>query len=67
MIIIDDIRLVIEIMRTIGFDWFGGWTYRAVKLKPLGYGVIRGWIVHQRFQGAFTGKVNYADWILLVV
>ena len=42
MIIIADIRLVIEIMRIVGSYWLGGWTYRVVKLNPLGYGVIRG-------------------------
>ena len=42
MIIIADIMLVIEIMRTVGFDWLGGWTDRAVKLNPLGYRFIRG-------------------------
>ena len=42
MIIIVDIRLVIDIMRTDGFYWLGGWTDRDVKHNPLGYGVIRG-------------------------
>ena len=42
MIIIVDISLVIEIMRTVGFDWLGGGRDGVVKLNPLGYGIIRG-------------------------
>ena len=42
MIIIADIRLVIVIMRTLGFDWLGSFTNRAVTLNQLDYGVIKG-------------------------